>query len=148
MVAGGSSISIALTSPHSVQIKVCNAGRAPSAGVARTNVIRPPQISHSCSPTSSEFSDMALPNRDLLRAVGYFQNSSALATTAASMAPAVMAKPAFKNKRCIASPLASNSAEIRLNLALISTTQSCADFIAKLGRDWPNWVRKATGEAA
>jgi len=41
-----------------------------------------------------------------------------------------------------------NSAEIRLNLALISTTQSCADFIAKLGRDWPNWVRKATGEAA
>ena len=45
---------------------------------------------------------MALPNRDLLRAVGYFKNSSALATTAASMAPAVMAKPAFKNKRCIA----------------------------------------------
>jgi len=40
-------------------MKVCNSGRAPSAGVVRTNVIRPPHISHGGSQTSSGFSDMA-----------------------------------------------------------------------------------------
>ena len=59
MVGPLSSISIALTSPQSVQMKVCKAGRAPSAGVALTNVIGLPHISHGGSQTSSGFSDMA-----------------------------------------------------------------------------------------
>jgi hypothetical protein len=40
-------------------MNVCNAGRAPSFGVARTNVIGLPHISQGGSPTSSGFSDMA-----------------------------------------------------------------------------------------
>ena len=48
-----------MKSRHLKMVKRSNAGRAPSAGVARTNVIGLPHISHGGSPTSSGFSDMA-----------------------------------------------------------------------------------------
>jgi len=61
--AGRSLTSIALTSPHLMQLKVSNAGRAPTFGVARMKVSSSPQVSHSGPPISScsEPSDMVIP---------------------------------------------------------------------------------------
>ena len=62
--AGRSLSSIALTLPHLMQLKVSNAGRAPTFGVARIKVISSPQVSHSGPSISScsESSDMVTPS--------------------------------------------------------------------------------------